>query len=196
MSDTPPPPSVPAGWLDDPDQPDTLRYWNGSEWTEDRAPKPPAPTPTPSNSGRHRPQSMRGGQQKPVPTSVAIDGWVDVKLSTVPSVAIMKTKGNWHKAHASAHEGTLTITTPSGATVASFAPGTYTPMFTMGFRQERKTPTWAIIVGVIGLLVFLLGALFFLVKETRQIETRILTVTLADGTSFSGPYMDGADYKK
>lgn len=29
----------PAGWFDDPDDPSGLRYWNGSEWTEDRSPK-------------------------------------------------------------------------------------------------------------------------------------------------------------
>jgi hypothetical protein len=28
----------PAGWYDDPDDPDTKRYWDGSTWTDDRAP--------------------------------------------------------------------------------------------------------------------------------------------------------------
>ena len=182
MTETPPPPSVPAGWLDDPERSGTLRYWNGSDWTDDRAPKPPPP-------------AASGGEPKPVPTLVVINGWVDVKLSTVPSVAILTTENNWYKAQSSVSDGTLTVTAPSGAAAASFTAGTYTPVFTIGFRQERKTPTWAIIVGVIGLFFFLIGLLFFLIKETRQIETRILTVTLDNGTTFSGPYMDEASWK-
>lgn len=194
----PPPPSVPAGWMEDPEQPTMLRYWDGSQWTEDRSPKPPAPGAPSSSSGdtsRHRPQPLHDGQPKPVPTAVALDGWVDVKISTIPSVTIMKTKGNWYKVHASGHEGTLQVTTASGAAIVSFEPGTYTPVFSMGFRQERKTPTWAIVVGVIGLFFFLIGLVFFFVKETRQVEARILTVTRNDGTSFSGPYMDQANWE-
>lgn len=44
----------------------------------------------------------------------------------------------------------------------------------------RHRPTWAIIVGVIGLLVFLLGALFFLVKDTDTIT--ITTIDQDGGT--------------
>jgi hypothetical protein len=35
--------SAPAGWYDDPDSPGIVRYWDGTEWTERRAPRP-APT--------------------------------------------------------------------------------------------------------------------------------------------------------
>ena len=79
--------------------------------------------------------------------------------------------------------------------MASFAQGTYTAEMTMGFRTVRKTPTWAIVVGIIGLFVFLIGVLFFFVKENQQVESRILTITLSDGRSFSGPWLDGASYK-
>lgn len=34
---------------------------------------------------------------------------------------------------------------------------------------ERYHPTWAIVLGIVGLLVFLLGVLFFFVKETRYV---------------------------
>ena len=38
------PPSTPPGWHADPEQPDTWRYWDGSQWTEHRHPGlPPAP---------------------------------------------------------------------------------------------------------------------------------------------------------
>jgi hypothetical protein len=37
----------PAGWLPAPDRPESLRYWNGSEWTDQYAPgQPAAPTTT------------------------------------------------------------------------------------------------------------------------------------------------------
>lgn len=42
----------------------------------------------------------------------------------------------------------------------------------------RHRPTWAVIIGVIGLLVFLIGALFFLVKDT---DTITLTCSAEDG---------------
>lgn len=33
-----PPPNAPAGWYRDPDQPETQRYWDGEQWTDQRAP--------------------------------------------------------------------------------------------------------------------------------------------------------------
>lgn len=36
----PPSPNAPPGWHDDPDDPTSLRYWDGSRWTDQRAPKP------------------------------------------------------------------------------------------------------------------------------------------------------------
>jgi hypothetical protein len=34
--------AVGAGWFDDPESPGVLRWWDGSAWTEHRAPKPSA----------------------------------------------------------------------------------------------------------------------------------------------------------
>ena len=53
-----------------------------------------------------------------------------------------------------------TVTTPSRSTLV---------------LTWKHRPTWAIIVGIIGLCVFLLGALFFFVKETDT-----LTITAID----------------
>ncbi len=38
--------SIPAGWKDDPEHPNQWRYWDGQQWTEDRAPKQIAPPPS------------------------------------------------------------------------------------------------------------------------------------------------------
>lgn len=38
----------PAGWYDDPEYPDHLRYWGGTAWSEHRAPKQAAPAATAS----------------------------------------------------------------------------------------------------------------------------------------------------
>lgn len=38
----------PAGWYDDPEYPDHLRYWAGTAWSEHRAPKQPTPPATAS----------------------------------------------------------------------------------------------------------------------------------------------------
>lgn len=54
MSPTPPPGSTPAGWYPDTNQPGTLRYWDGTQWTEhthrqEAGPGSPAPSyPAPS----------------------------------------------------------------------------------------------------------------------------------------------------
>lgn len=36
----PPPPSPPPGWHDDPNDPTSVRYWDGTAWTDQRAPRP------------------------------------------------------------------------------------------------------------------------------------------------------------
>jgi hypothetical protein len=42
-----PPMLPPAGWHDDPNDPSSLRYWDGAAWTEQRAPKSAPSTPGP-----------------------------------------------------------------------------------------------------------------------------------------------------
>ena len=53
------------GWYDDPETPQTLRYWDGQAWTSDRQPKPAASAPPPppgavAPSGRAYEQSQAG----------------------------------------------------------------------------------------------------------------------------------------
>lgn len=39
---------TPSGWYEDPQNPAQYRYWNGNEWTEDRAPRQGQPVAAPS----------------------------------------------------------------------------------------------------------------------------------------------------
>lgn len=57
---TSPPP--PAGWYDDPDANDQLRYWDGGDWTEHTAPNaaPPPPTGTAVQLGAECPYCHSG----------------------------------------------------------------------------------------------------------------------------------------
>lgn len=45
----------------------------------------------------------------------------------------------------------------------------------------KETPSWAKVLGVIGIVFFLLGLLFFLVKEERRIPAAVVEVTDVDG---------------
>jgi hypothetical protein len=39
-------PQIPPGWHDDPHDPTSLRYWDGTQWTDQRAPKQTTPPAT------------------------------------------------------------------------------------------------------------------------------------------------------
>jgi len=47
MTEAPTQPTTPPGWYADPGNPALTRYWNGSAWTAQTAPTPPAPGPAP-----------------------------------------------------------------------------------------------------------------------------------------------------
>lgn len=51
MSDEPTPTEMPAGWYPHPEMAQTLRYWDGENWTESTAPAPAAVTAAPASSG-------------------------------------------------------------------------------------------------------------------------------------------------
>lgn len=45
--------STPAGWYDDPEQQGQQRYWDGSQWTDQRQPAAPVPLPPPAPPVTH-----------------------------------------------------------------------------------------------------------------------------------------------
>jgi hypothetical protein len=46
--------TLPAGWYTDSSQPAFLRFWNGTEWTSHRKPRPGLPTGFQQTQGRQR----------------------------------------------------------------------------------------------------------------------------------------------
>ena len=48
-------------------------------------------------------------------------------------------------------------------------------------KTTKRTPPWAIVLGILGLFVFLLGALLFLVKETTVDKGALVEIAGTDG---------------
>jgi hypothetical protein len=73
-------PPTPAGWYPDPDGSGGQRYWDGSAWTEHRAPATPEPAaPTDEHVGSHRAAEPEPtSEPEPGPTAV-------INLDSVPS---------------------------------------------------------------------------------------------------------------
>jgi hypothetical protein len=57
----------------------------------------------------------------------------------------------------------------------------------------KRTPTWATILGVIGLFFFLIGIVFFFVKTTEPVLSTVVTVHALDGRvlAFRVPHAAG-----
>lgn len=51
---------------------------------------------------------------------------------------------------------------------------------------RKYTPTWAVVLGIIGLLIFLLGMLFWLVKNTETVTASLRPVTGGTEVRVSG----------
>lgn len=70
----------------------------------------------------------------------------------------------------------------SGATVY-FVPAAEVAslQMTSATSYVRRTPTWAVVLGIIGIFFFLLGLLFFLVKENVPYTVPSITVTTTAG---------------
>jgi hypothetical protein len=73
-----------------------------------------------------------------------------------------------------AYVGTVTLTGVAASDVASVDVHDHT-------TYERRRPTWAIVLAIIGAFVFLLGLLFLLVKDNVPIQSAMVTVHTTDG---------------
>ncbi len=182
----PPPPSAPAGWIRDPDDPAKIRYWDGSAWTDNWAANPDKPTPWDQPAAPLSVAPVVAGNAPTVNYAV-VDGWLVLNSSTVPylpagTVAYLTVSG----------DGSLSVRETAPKVVANYrlvktykaSEWQFVSSETVPVR-ERKTPTWAIILGVIGIFVFLIGIVFFFVKETKTVMKPGLTISTRDG-QFSG----------
>lgn len=71
----------PAGWY--PDETGTIRWWDGSHWTDDRPPAPP--TPSPAKGGR----DDEGSIASPIDSITSEGDKVDSKLGIVADVVAL-----------------------------------------------------------------------------------------------------------
>lgn len=72
-----------------------------------------------------------------------------------------------------------TVIDSNGATIVGW---THDVRFVETAVTERRTPAWAVVVGLIGLFVFLIGIVFFFVKQDVQVRKTALTVV--DGATW------------
>ncbi len=68
----------PAGWFEDPDDPTMIRWWDGSQWTDNVAPAAPAPTPPevsvpPQPAAPEEPVAQIARASGPAPAEVLAD---------------------------------------------------------------------------------------------------------------------------
>lgn len=87
----PPPPQVPAGWLDDPEQPDMYRYWDGAQWTENRSPKQQMPPP--SLAGPPLPQRKTQSERFAALPTIQKIGLIGV---IALGIAVLTFGGKWY----------------------------------------------------------------------------------------------------
>lgn len=85
---------------------------------------------------------------------------------------------------ASAHDFLLTELSPVLAQAAKYNVTSSVPASVTWTR--RYTPTWASVLGIIGLLVFLLGMLFWLVKREDTLVASLREEQSATIITFSG----------
>lgn len=80
------------------------------------------------------------------------------------------------------HDGTTWSIANTTTTLAAFPSSQVVSIEVSDtWRETRSTPGWAIVLGVIGLAVFLLGALLFFVKTTKRTPAAVLELRLMDG---------------
>jgi Protein of unknown function (DUF2510)/Protein of unknown function (DUF732) len=71
--------TTPQGWYDDPDDSNTLRYWDGQVWTLHRHQKPVSPPASPSGVEYPPPSSFGPPQRSGTPTAlIAVIGVIAV----------------------------------------------------------------------------------------------------------------------
>jgi uncharacterized protein (TIGR00266 family) len=83
----------PAGWFDDPEDPASLRYWNGAEWTEHRSPKnapAAAGQAPPQGSPAQEPPAQTPPARESAPAAASSAEPLDISVRHAPSFAVAR----------------------------------------------------------------------------------------------------------
>ena len=111
-------------------------------------------------------------------------GWYTATGSSLAAIPVDQTR--LHLANRA--DGGLDVTAHFSRTsreVASFGRGTWTATTEQVTTMRRERPGWATALGVLGLLFFLIGVVFFFVKVDVPETRNVTTVRLANGNSFT-----------
>lgn len=117
MSDTPPPPTLPAGWYPDPSEPGQ-RYWDGTAWTDSRADSHPPASPPPQPAAAHGPKK-RFAKLRSQPK------WRWIAGAIIVILAVSQEVGNNEKKSVTAERSSTAISAPdtAGSPTPDAAPG-------------------------------------------------------------------------
>jgi hypothetical protein len=142
----------------------------GAQWTDNRSPKPQMPPPSPQPVNR--------------------DGTITVTATTVEALSVGYLYRLSHHP-----DGSLEfLTVPSKKSEAGQPVPTvhdYAIRVDSVMAERRETPTWVIIVGVLGLFLFLIG-IFFFVRETVQYAVLTTAIGLPNDNLVSGGWVPDA----
>lgn len=171
-------PTIEPGWYPDPANHAVERYWDGSVWT-------PATRPNPGAEGAASQQVVA----EPVEENLEVPPFrADFLTEDNIGIPLESTLGIDPRPYtrlAAYRDGSVQVI--QNRKVQMFVPAS--SVLTLGLEYRtvmvRRTPTWAIVAGVLGLLVFLLGIAFFFVKETVPEKRTFTVLELKDGRSIA-----------
>jgi hypothetical protein len=157
--------STPAGWYPDPESPSQQRYWDGTRWTEHRAPLVSAPAPAPAAPV---PPAAAPAPPTPVPPTPAPVPPAPVPPAPVPPAPF---------------PGGV----PGGPGPAAPGYGTYEPAPAPA-KKSRKT-LW-IVLGVVAALIAVLVVIGVLAKDPSETLEDILPDALEQNYAKQGLDVD------
>ncbi len=120
---------------------------------------------------------------RPAEPARRLDRWGSVVVTDVPLAPSVGPEGpDVGRRFVQDANGTVTVYGTSGSVVYHI-PAHEVAGITLGSRQSfiRRRPTWAIVLGVIGLFFFLIGIVFFFIKENVPVTVPTITVTTGSG---------------
>lgn len=107
--------------------------------------------------------------------------WVSVRTSSMATIPV----GSFVYMNVDL-QGDLWLQRGSGETITFANKDDWSSVQTISTRWEKRTPTWAIVMGILGLLFFLIGALLFFYKEQYPVIEKNIQVNLPNNQYIAG----------